>query len=128
VAGQNVAASMGVGTFSVGLSNGALGLLLRGDGTIALEASGTLTLSGGGLPMPAPLGPGPIQQHRVDFSSSRETSRSATSTRHVGHGAGTTTAPLLRLQVTGLQVTIAGGLNLSATFEFEKTTTQSGRA
>jgi len=65
----------------------------------------------------------------VDFSSSpRNITVGDLNGGTLAMGAGTTTAPLLRLQVTGLQVTIAGGLNLSGNFEFEKTTTQSGRS
>src|SRR5206468_6251284 len=41
-------------------------------------------------------------------------------------GMGTVTTPLIRLGVTGLQVTIANALNVGGNFEFEKSTTQAG--
>ena len=46
-AANNVSATLGAGGFSVGVNSGTLALLLKADNTVALQASGGLTFSGG---------------------------------------------------------------------------------
>src|SRR5204862_3209173 len=54
IAAQSVIATMSAGTFSVGLNGGSLALLLKSDGTKALDAFGSLSLNGGGFVIAAP--------------------------------------------------------------------------
>ncbi len=130
VAAESVQATMGVGTFSVGLTGGKLALLLKADGTKALDASGGLTLNGGGFASvsatsvrlqynntgtnySAPGAALPIVVNDIDGGS-------------LSMGLGTPAAPLIKLSVTGLNATIAGAFTISGNFDFEKSTTSAG--
>ncbi|HAM71756.1 MAG TPA: hypothetical protein DCM86_08950, partial [Verrucomicrobiales bacterium] len=128
IAAQGVGAALSVGGFSVGLNGGTLALLLKGDGTVALDAAGGLTLSGAGF-LNATATSVRFQYNTTgtDFSAApKSITVGDVNGGSLGMGAGTSAAPLLRLAVTGLQVTVAGSLGLKGDFEFAKTTTQSG--
>src|SRR5262249_30220235 len=103
-------------------------LLLKGDGTKALDTSGSLTLSGAGFANAT------ATAVRVQYNSTGVNFGAAPQAITVGDinggtltmAAGTAVAPLLRLGVTGLQVTVGGVLTAGGNFEFEKVTTQKG--
>ncbi|MCI0497883.1 MAG: hypothetical protein L0Z54_06305, partial [Thermoplasmata archaeon] len=113
---DNVDASVEAGSFSVGVTGGKLGLVLEDGGAMALEASGTFSMSGGGFASVT------TESVLVRFN---DTGASFTGTNLDIDGVSYTFADmpastdLMAVSVTGLEAGFAGFLSIGGDFGFK---------
>ena len=117
MAGKDVAASLSAGGLSVGVSNGAFGLV-SGDTGMAFEASGTLALSGGGFAGVS------AQSVRVVLNRSG-VSQTGEVLDFAGRfsytfGEVAASSSLQSVSVVGLAASLGSGLSVAGNFFFEK--------
>lgn len=129
VVAEDVVASLTAGSFSVGLTGGKLVLLLRDDGTRALDASGTLTLDGAGFAN-ATADSVRVQYNNTgtDFSDVAHTRTLSVNgvSRELATPLGTPVAPFIGFSVDELHADLAGFVTIAGSFSFEKGFTEAG--
>ncbi len=128
VVASGVVALLSIGSFQVGVTAGSLALDLGGDGTIALDASGTPVLTGGGFQNLLS-----IQQIDVEYSTSPTDYVTTNRTITIGDvtgtlrsGPGSAAIPALGVRLLGLTTNLAGLAAVSGNFLFDRGTTAGG--
>ncbi|HEY9248054.1 MAG TPA: hypothetical protein VIO38_02935, partial [Rariglobus sp.] len=128
IVASNVSAALTLGDFSVGLNTGSLALLVKSNGTIALEAGGALLLQGGGFAN-ASVQSIKVQYNTtgINYSVSNRTLDVNGVTGTLSMVAGSLASPFLGLTAFGLLVDIGGGvIRVGGDFSFSRGVTTTG--
>src|SRR5262249_48430067 len=127
IVAEHVNATIELGSFGVGISEGKLALLLKANGTKAVEASRGLGLHGAGFEN---VGADEITIRYNDtgtnFQANPYTLTVNDVTQDLRVPSGTIAAPYLSLFVKRLHANLAGLVAIEGDFSFEKGTSQSG--